>query len=222
MHLKIGSLAAIFGAVTLFIATMLHPRSADPSDSVAAFTEYAADTWWIASHLGAFAGVALMFVGIHALSRSLIDAPIGWLANLGMLAAFAALVLSAVLQAIDGVALKMMVDHWASVPVAQKPSAFEAAFAVRQIEIGVASFTAMLFGTAGVLLGIALAASALYPAWLGFIAIVGGLGTAIGGLLTAFSGFSRAAMNVGMPFNLIMIIWIALAGILMWRRAIRQ
>ena len=92
----------------------------------------------------------------------------------------------------------------------QKPSAFDAAFAVRQIEIGAASFTAMLFGTAGILFGISLAASAFYPTWLGLLAIIGGAGTAIGGLVTAFSGFSSAAMNVAMPFNLVMIIWVAL------------
>jgi hypothetical protein len=192
--------------------------SADPGDPVAAFTEYAADKLWVASHLGQFLGVGLIFAGLYALTRSLRGDAAEWLANLGLLFALAALALAAVLQAIDGVALKVMVDRWAAAAAAQKQSAFDAAFAVRQIEIGAASFTAMLFGTAGLLFGISLAASARYPTWLGWLAIIGGAGTAIGGVVTAFTGFSSPAMNVAMPFNLLMIVWIALTGALMWRR----
>ena len=43
------------------------------------------------------------------------------------------------LKAVDGVALKVMVDAWAVAPAAQKEAAFYAAFAVRQVEIGLAS-----------------------------------------------------------------------------------
>lgn len=221
MILKTGSACAIIGAIMLLVATMLHPMSADPGDPIAAFTEYAAHKLWVASHLGQFLGVGLIFVGLYALTRSLKDDPIEWLASLGLLVALAALVLAAVLQAVDGVALKVMVDRWTAAADAQKQSAFDAAFAVRQIEIGAASFTAMLFGTAGLLFGISLTASALYPTWLGWLAIIGGAGTATGGVVTAFSGFSSAAMNVTMPFNLMMIVWIVLTGALMWRRADR-
>jgi hypothetical protein len=226
MLLKFGSIAAVAGAVVLVVATALHPMQADPNDAGAAFTEYAADRAWIATHLAQFFGVALIFIGLYALRRSLAagapGAPSAWLADLGLCMALAALANAAVLQAIDGVALKAMVDHWASAPEAQKSAAFEAAFAVRQIEIGVASLLQILFGTAGVLFGAALVASALYSAWLGWVAVISGLGTVGGGVLTAFAGFSQAAMNVSMPFNLVLIAWIAAAGILMWRHAGRK
>jgi Domain of unknown function (DUF4386) len=219
MLLRTGSAAAIVGALTLFVGTMLHPMTADPGDAAAAFGEYAADRWWVATHLAQFAGVALMFVGMYALTRSLRDDPVGWLANLALLVAMAALATAAVLQAVDGVALKIMVDRWAAAPPTQKQSAFEAAFAVRQIEVGVASFTALLFGTAIVLLGIALTASARYPAWLGWLGVIGGGGTAAGGVLMAFTGFSHAATNLMMPFNLAVLAWMIAAGVLMWRQA---
>src|SRR5215211_1558671 len=64
MLLRTGSTTAIIGALALLIATMLHPMTADLGDPVAAFTEYAADRWWIASHLGQFLGGARMFVGM--------------------------------------------------------------------------------------------------------------------------------------------------------------
>jgi hypothetical protein len=222
MLLRAGSAAAIVGTVVLVVATMLHPMSADPADPAAAFSEYAADRLWIASHLGQFLGIALIFVGLYALHRSLADGPVGWIADLALLFALAALVMAAVVQAVDGIALKAMVDHWAGASDAQKQAAFEAALAVRRIEIGAASLLALLFGTAGVLFGIAIATSAVYPAWLGWVAMMSGAGTAAGGVLTAFTGFSDVAMNVGMPFNLVMLAWIAAIGIVMWRQAARQ
>jgi hypothetical protein len=219
MLLKTGSLAAILGAVVLLVAEMLHPMTADPADPVAAFAEYAADRLWVASHLGAFFGVALMFAGLYALSRSLDAEPTGWVADLGLFVAMATLAVAAVLQAVDGIALKAMVDRWAAAPEAQKQSAFEAALAVRQIEIGIASLSAILLGATCTLFGVALAAGARYPAWLGWFAVAGGIGTVIGGVLTAFAGFSPVAMHVTMPSSLVLIAWMALTGVAMWRRA---
>ncbi len=77
---RLGSVSAIAGAVILMVATMLHPMGVAPSDHIAAFTEYAADHAWIITHLGQFLGIALMFVGMVALSDSLSEEPIAWLA----------------------------------------------------------------------------------------------------------------------------------------------
>jgi hypothetical protein len=218
MLFKVGSVTAILGAVSLFIGVALHPHP-DPGNAPVAFAEYAADRLWVTSHLIEFLGVSLMVVALFALTRSLADEPVAWIADLAFATALVALAVAAVLQAVDGIALKVMVDRWMSVAEPQKQTAFEAAFAVRQIEIGLASYTPMLLGTTALLFGIALAASAAYPAWLGWIAIVGGTGTAVGGLLTAYSGFSGANMNISMPFNLVLTVWVAVAGVVMWRRA---
>jgi hypothetical protein len=48
---KLTSIAAISGALFLFIGTFLHPMEADPNDPLAAFTEYATDYNWVTSHL---------------------------------------------------------------------------------------------------------------------------------------------------------------------------
>ena len=48
------------------------------------------------------------------------------------------LALAAALQAVDGIALKSMVDAWAAAPASEKRVVFHAAFAVRQLEIGLA------------------------------------------------------------------------------------
>ena len=215
---RIGAAAAIIGPVVLLVATMLHPMSADPNDPVAAFSEYAADRLWIASHFAQFVGVCLIFIGLCALSRSLEGERTRWPSDLALLTAATTLAAAAILQAVDGVALKAMVDRWAAAPDTQKPVAFAAALAVRHVEIGVAGFSAVLFGMTGVLFGVALVASQKYPVGLGWLAIVGGAGTTAGGVLTVFTGFSPAEMNVAMPSNLVLLGWLVATGVIMWRR----
>jgi hypothetical protein len=56
-------MCAIAGSLLLLLGTYLHPMPADPNDAVAAFTEYAADRLWVASHLTQLAGVTLMVGG---------------------------------------------------------------------------------------------------------------------------------------------------------------
>ncbi len=68
---RVGAAAAMSGAVTLFVATLLHPMSADPNDPPAAFAEYAADRLWVASHLGQFLGVAALGVALVALAATM-------------------------------------------------------------------------------------------------------------------------------------------------------
>ena len=67
---RIGEAAAVTGGLILFVSTMFHPMQADPNDALAAFAEYAADRYWIASHLGQFLGVALIAVALIALAAT--------------------------------------------------------------------------------------------------------------------------------------------------------
>jgi hypothetical protein len=69
-----------------------------------------------------------------------------------------------------------------------------------------------------VLFGSAVALSETYPNWLGWFGLIGGIGTIAGGLTTAAAGFSNTAMIIAMPFNVILVIWMAVLGLLMWRR----
>src|SRR5262249_51485479 len=121
-------------------------------------------------------------------------------------------------QAVDGVALKVMVDGWTNAGPDQKQSSYLAAVAVRQIEIGTASSVAMLFGAAVVLLAIAVVGSGKYPAWLGWFGVAAGTGTGAGGVLIAFTGFSTVEMSVAMPSNLLLVVWLSLIAAVMWRQ----
>ena len=55
----------------LLVGTYLHPMGADPSEPVAAFTEYAADHSWVASHLMQLSGIAGMVAALLFLTEQL-------------------------------------------------------------------------------------------------------------------------------------------------------
>jgi hypothetical protein len=103
---KILAISATIGALLLFVGTYLHPSGADPNVPLAAFTEYAADRHWVATHLIQLCGFMFMVAALVLLSRLLAGGPGQAVATLGMTGAIASLAVSAALQAVDGVALK--------------------------------------------------------------------------------------------------------------------
>ncbi len=216
---RIGAAAAMIGALTLFIATLLHPLSADPNDAPAAFAEYAADRLWVASHLGQFLGVAVLAVALVALAAAMeAGAPSAW-ARIGVVGTAASVAGAAALQAVDGVALRMMVGRWAQASGEARARAFEGAFAVRQVEVGMASLLGVVFGLTISVFGISMLLGRRFPAWLGWLGLLGGLGTVAAGVAQAYTGFSGLAMALSMPASGVLLVWAVVVGAFLWRLA---
>ena len=164
--LRLSAVLLVAGLLLSLAAGQLHPARENPNDHPAVFAEYAADPGWTAVHLGQFAGMALIVAGLLALYFSL-DLPpgtTGWVARLGAVSSSIALGLYAVLQAVDGVALKRAVDAWVAAPEAEKAARFASAEAVRWLEEAVRSYQDILLGLAFVLLGAALVRIGAGPA----------------------------------------------------------
>ena len=203
----------------LFVATLLHPMSTDPNDPAAAFAEYAADSLWVASHLGQFLAVAILGVALVALAATTEPGkPSAW-ARIGVVGTAASIATAAALQAVDGVALKFMVDRWVQASGEARARAFEGAFAVRQIEVGMASLLSVLFGLTIAVFGISMLLGRRFPAWLAWLGLTGGLGTLAAGIAQAYTGFSALAMMLSMPASSILLIWAIVLGVFLWRRA---
>jgi hypothetical protein len=215
---KIGAVAASVGVVLLIVSTLLHPLNSDPSDAPAAFAEYAADSHYVWIHLGQFAGFFGLGMGLVAFAATLEAGRAAAWARVGVAGTVASIALAAALQAVDGVALKATVDRWAGAGEARW-LVYEAAHAVRQVEIGLASFLSVLFGLTLLAFSLAILLSTGYPAWLGVIGFLDGLGMAAAGTAQASMGFSGLAMTLSMLATSMFLVWMILAGILMWRLA---
>lgn len=168
--LRIGSITFLVGVVIAIVSTVIHPSTEDPSNHPNVFTAYASNDSWIAIHIGQFVGVIMVFaVGFVALfcllvhSESSMASILAWI---GLTLAIMTASAIAVLQAVDGVALKMAVDSWTAVPPEEKAVTFRVAEGIRFIEYGTNSIFRILQGTVVVAFGVAIIKSKILDKWI--------------------------------------------------------
>lgn len=219
---RIGAAAALLGASVLLVSTLLHPLGADPNDAPAAFAEYAAYSGWVWIHLGQFVGFALVGLALVALAGTLETGRAAAWARIGLAGATASIALASALQAVDGVALKILVDRWAAASAELRVTAFEAAFAVRQIEIGLGALLSLVSGLTLGGYGLAVICSTRYPGWIGWAGLLDGVGMVAAGAAQAEVGFAEPAMTASMLASSGMLVWLVTLGVLMWRLAGRR
>lgn len=220
LYLRIGAAAFVVGLALIFVASIFHPSQAPAWVSELAFAEYAFSNEWIDAHVGQFFGAVILLFGFVALHQHLqIDnEPTSAIAWFGFVAAVVTIAMVTVLQAVDGPALRYVVDRWADAPAEEKDAAFRVAAAVRWIEIGINGYFRIMLGIVLVLFGAALSFSRQFPHWLGWMALLGGMGSIWQGALVGHYGFDTSNPAVGIP-ALIYFAWFALTAVLMWRRS---
>jgi hypothetical protein len=218
--LRMGSVALIAGVVITVVSTLFHASSEDLTNHPVVFAVSAQSGTWIAAHIGQFAGVMLIFAGeFVALFRLLVGSEsrtasaLSWF---GLVVAIVTASTFAILQAVDGIALKMAVNSWYATPVAseEKAIAFRIAEGIRWTEIGINSYFRILQGTVGIIFGIAIAKSAILSRWIGAVGIAVGAASIAAGVVTAYIGFSDLVADLA----LILYAWIVILGIFMWRK----
>jgi hypothetical protein len=168
--LRIGSITFIAGVVIVIVSTMLHPSREDPANHPLVFMEYVSSNSWIAIQIGQFVGGIMVFGGgfgvLHSVllrSESSTTYTLTWI---GFVVAIMVASAIAVLQAFDGIPLKMAVDSWAAAPAEEKDIKFRVAEGIRWIEYGTNSIFRILQGTVAAIFGIAIVKSMLLSRWL--------------------------------------------------------
>jgi len=221
--LRIGSTAFIVGVVIVIVSTMLHPSREDPANHPLVFMEYAISHSWIAIHIGQFVGGMMVFGGgfgaLHAVllrSESTTTSTLSWI---GFAVAIMTASSIAILQAVDGIALKMAVDSWAAAPSEEKDIKLRVAEGIRWIEYGTNSIFRILQGTVAAIFGVAIVKSMLLSRWIGGAGIAVGALCIIGGIEVAYVGFGYTNF-VGLRgiSMIIYFIWILILGGFMWRK----
>ena len=223
--LRVGAVAGVAGLLVQLVMDQLHPGQADPNRSRAAFVEYAQYTSWTAVHIGQWAGTLLLGLAVLVLARSLVRQP-GLpraLAFVGAVTTVLLVTVFTVQMAVDGVALRSAIDSWTSAPAGPaRTSAFQVAEGVRGVEKGLSGFFHLSNGLTLVSLGLSIALGHLYARWLGWTAVVAGLGFLAGGVVTAQTGFSATAGTVLTPALLLLAVFLVGVCVSMWRRATRR
>jgi hypothetical protein len=222
-----GSIAFLAGIVIVIVSTGIHPSREDPANHPLVFEEYASDNSWIAIHIGQFAGGIMIFAGgfvtlyrLLVQSESSVASVLAWI---GLALAVMTASAIAILQAVDGIALKMAVDSWVAAPPEEKAVTFGVAEGIRFIEYGTNSIFRILQGTLAIIFGVAIVKSKILTRWIGAAGVIIGAVTIYAGIEVAYLGFGYA--NIGGLrgiSTIIFIIWVGILGGLMWRKSMSQ
>jgi hypothetical protein len=222
--LRIGSIAFLAGVIIAVVSTVIHPSREDPANHPLVFAEYANDDSWIAVHIGQFAGVMMVFAGgFVALYRLLMQSESNMASILSWIGLALAIITSsafAVLQAVDGIALKMAVDSWVAAPPEEKVIPFRVAEGIRFIEYDANSMFRILQGTVAVIFGVAIVKGKFLSKWIGGAGVIIGVVTIYAGIEVAYLAFGYA--NIGGLRGISMIIyfiWVGILGGFMWKKS---
>jgi Domain of unknown function (DUF4386) len=226
--LRMGSIAFFVGLVIAVVSTFVfHPSGTGEElmNNPFIFGVYAEDPFWIASHVGQFAGILLIiaggFVALHRLlvkSESATASALSWL---GLVTAIITASAFTILQAVDGIALKIAVNTWYAIPPGEeqrKAIYLGVAEGLRWTEWGTQAYYRMLSGAVALIFGVAIAKSTLLARWIGAVGIAAGAVSIAAGVVTAYVGFSSVRDPVADLSTLIFYPWLVILGIFMWRK----
>jgi hypothetical protein len=223
--LRIGSIAFLAGAIIAIVSTAFHPSTEDPSNHRLVFAEYASSDSWIAIHIGQFAGVIKVFAGgfvtlylFLVQSESSTASVLAWI---GLVLAIMTASAFAVLQAVDGIANKMVDDSWFAAPPEEKAITFRVAEGIRFIEYGTNSIFRILQGTVAVIFGVAIVKSKLLNRWIGGAGVVIGAVTIYAGIEVAYLGFDGLATMIGISM-IIYFIWVGILGGIVLKKSLSK
>lgn len=221
--LRTGAVCAITGTLANVAATAGHGDL--PEAGAAAELAFVADrASWSHVHLLSIVGVLLWLAAFVALDQSMRHTPAAVLGRLAVACASVGASVHVVFFSIDGYALKRTADAWAAATGPEQADLLEAGHLVLLLQNSqFVSAIAFMLGLPFVLIGLAVAFSRSYPAWLGWVAVLAGLGSLVTGT-TRFVGLDQLIPDpVFFPaFALPASSSIAALGVLMWRRADRM
>jgi hypothetical protein len=109
----------------------------------------------VAGGIVVFAGGFVLLYRLLAQSES----SMAGLAQVGFTVAIVTASTLAILQAVDGIALKRAVDSWTAAPAEEKTITFRVAEGIRWTEISINSIFRILQGSVAVIFGVAIATS---------------------------------------------------------------
>jgi hypothetical protein len=186
------------GLVFNAAVTMLFHPSGDEDVHEVIFAEYAASASWEWVHFAQLVGVLVALGGLIVLQQALRSgAP--KLSAFAVATTVTTAAVWAVLQAVDGIALKQAVDAWAAADGPERAVRLADAEVVRWTEWGAQGYFRVLLGGALLLVGAAILTTRALAPWLGWVAALAGLLSVGIGVDVAYSGLHSEFQEIASP-----------------------
>lgn len=216
--LRIGAICGLLGGPGLFVLGFAHGDL--PSGAEDALSYVAGRLDWQAVHLGAVICALLWVAAFVALASSISHGVAGALGRLAVASIALGAAVAVVDFSVDGYALRGLAKAWASAPAAQKGELVRSGQTLLLVLSGTfCMYVSFLFGLPFLLGGLAVAFSRAYPAWLGWVGAVAGTGSLVSGMAFFLDAGLVPDVLVFALFLPVVNLWLAVMGVLMWRRA---
>jgi hypothetical protein len=218
--LRIGSVAAIAGALFAGVGNILHPVT--PRDDPEGVARVIADSdVWTLIHVVIIIGIILMLGGLVAVRHSIEGGAAEALARLGVYAGIVGVTLGILTVVLDGVGAKQLADQWAAASGPERAVDLSLVSTNETLNFAIAGMFNLSFaGVPFILLGLATALSGAYPRWLGWVAAAAGVGSVGAGLVQAFTGKpTTASLILTIIGPTVISAWIFVMGVIVGRKA---
>lgn len=216
--LRTGAVCGVLGGPGFFVLGFTHGDL--PAGAEDALRYVAERPDWQAVHLGAVICALLWVAAFVALAASVSHGAAGALGRLAVASIAVGAAVAVVDFSVDGYALRALAEAWASAPAAQKGELVGSGETLLLILSGTfCMYVSFLFGLPFLLGGLAVAFSRTYPAWLGWAGAVAGTGSLVSGMAFFLDAGIVPDVLVFALFLPVVNLWLAVMGVLMWRRA---
>ena len=209
--IRLSATLLLTGQLLYILVTQFH-AGGEANNHPEIFAKYASSESWKAVHVAQFLAMAVIIAGLVVFYLAL-DLPVGsaaWAARLGAVSGVLALVLYAVLQAVDGIGNKEVDGAWVSAPAADESARFASAEAMRWLEWGVRSYHDYALGLALLLLAAGTLRTVGLPAMIGYLMGLSGIAYLVQGWVVGSEGFSETHTV------LILVAWIVSIAWMVW------
>jgi hypothetical protein len=218
--LQIGAVAAILGTIFQVAAGTSQSAQLGAGADVALASLAGLEDWvWPVTYFGFIFG-ALLWVGALVALASTLTTGAAWaLGRLGVAAAIVGATLHTVDGSLNAGALAALARSWETAPEGERVALVQNGDLLLRILDGTWAGVITLFhGVPFALVGLAVVLSRLYPAWLGWIGVIGGAGSLVIGI-AMFLGLAPAGLAV--PFAVVLSLFMVILGWLMWSQSPR-
>ena len=218
--LRVGAITAVVGTVFQVAAGTSQSVQLGATTEVALSTLGEQPDWmWPVIYMAFIFGALLWMAALVALATTLTDGVAWALARLAVVTAIVGVTLHAVDGTLNAVVLEGLARAWAAAPSGERAALVQDGDLVRRMLDGTwASVITLYHGLPFLLAGLAVALSRRYPAWLGWIGVIGGAGS----LLIGIAMLLGVKTQLAVPFAVVLSFFMVVLGWLLWEQASRR
>jgi hypothetical protein len=215
--LRVGAVTAVIGTVLQVAAgTSQSVQLGATADVALSALGEQPDWMWPVIYMGFIFGALFWMAALVALATTLTEGVAWALARLAVVTAVVGVTLHAVDGTLNAVVLEGLARAWGGASDAERAALTQNGDLLLRLLDGTwAAVITLYHGLPFVLAGLAVALSGRYPAWLGWVGVIGGGGSLVVGIAMLLG----AQTGLAVPFAVVLSLFMVVLGWLLWTQA---